>query len=116
LSTGFWMAVPALAAGTMLAVLATIGKRKENASLLKNGLRTDAEIVFSSITPVGRRCRVTTVKFRFLPDGYSEPIEVTKEMFGAIEINEATIVPVCYLASHPYISLLVPYADKQNAS
>jgi hypothetical protein len=110
------MLVPGLAAVIIGSLLAWLGRRSENTALLKTGLRADAEIVASSVTPFGHRFRYTTVTYRFLPAGYSQPLEVTTGLEGVIDIEAGKIMPVCYLAGYPFISLLVPYASKQDAS
>jgi hypothetical protein len=111
-----WMMVPGLLACAALYFFAFWGRRQENGALLKTGLCADAEIIASSVTPFGERYRWTTVTYRFLPAGYTEPIEVTKSLDGVIDIAVGRIIPVRYLASHPSISILVPYAFKQSAS
>lgn len=116
MNSSLWIALIGLSTVGVFALFAFIGRQKENASLLRSGLCADAEIVASSTTPFGHRFRSTIVTYRFLPVGHSDPIEVTKVIDAVVELPIGAIVPVRYLSGHPNISVLVPYADRQNAS
>jgi hypothetical protein len=115
-SVTIWMILPATLAISVAALFKWIGRRQENSSLLKSGLSVDAEVIASECSPIGSRLKYTKVIYRFLPAGQTEQIEVTKYVDGIVDIAVGRIIPIRYLAGYPQISVMVPYANKQDAS
>ena len=115
-----WLILSMLLGFAPLIAMALIAQRKENTALLKNGLLAEAEIVDCVVPTFGGRfsekSQGTTISYRFQPEGYAEPITVTKVFSGRLELSIGTMVPVRYMAKFPQISLLVPYANRQSAS
>jgi hypothetical protein len=111
-----WRVLSATLAIGVAALFKWIGRRQENTMLLKSGLSANAEVIASECSPVGSRLKYTKVIYRFLPAGHPEPIEVTKYVDGIVDVTVGRIIPIRYLAGYPQISVMVPFANRQDAS
>ncbi len=91
-----------------------IARRTANAEVMKRGLIVEGEIL---------ECRIvgdwegyeTMLTFRFTPQGQTQPLVITKQLKGKVELAVGTRVPVKYLAKHPTVAVLVPYSIRHDA-
>lgn len=109
-----WFAAIGLTSTTVIVALHYAGRRAANKRILARGVLTEAEIV--SCREEGSRFRFTVVTYRFDVGTRPLPVEATRRMEGVVRLEPGQRVPVRYLASHPSVSLLVPYERLHDAS
>jgi len=90
-------------------------RRKGNAEILRKGVLGEAMIVECRVEGgPAHGYAVTHLAYRFLPEGCDEPVTVTRQVEGVLEIPLGSTVPVRYLRKWPKVSVLVPYADRYD--
>lgn len=98
--------------------LHALGRKKANAQLLARGVVVEGEVLKCEVHR--GRCTSTQITVRYCPVGSPTPhtpITVTRRLDAPpVEMQVGERIQVCYLPSHPYISLLVGYESQHDAS
>jgi hypothetical protein len=109
-----WFAAMGLASVLVIWGFHTLGRRAANRRLLERGSRVQGEVI--ECTEEGNRSRRTTVVYRYLPAGAAAPLTVKRNMDGRVRLQRGQAVTVCYLPSHPFVSILVGHEARHDAS
>lgn len=109
-----WFAGIGLASVLVMWGLHQFGRKKANAHLIANGVLVEGEIL---------RCEVhtdrfawTEVTYSYVQSGTHVPVTVTRKLDGGVRVCVGDRVPVRYLPSHPYVSILVSHERRHDAS
>lgn len=90
------------------------GRRKANAHLIAKGVLVEGEILKCEVQ--ADRHAWTDLTYSYLPEGAHEPVIVTRRLDGGVRLAVGDRVPVRYLPSHPFISIVVDQQDRHDAS
>lgn len=110
----FWFAGVGLASVLVIWGLHMLGRRAANRRLLERGSRVQGEVL--DCTEEGDRARRTIVVYRYVPAGATAPVTVKRTMDGRVRLQPGQAVTVCYLPSHPFVSILVGHEGRHDAS
>ena len=77
-------------------------RREETATVLRKGLLAEAEITGYAPHLLG-----ATVQFRFLANGWENPIAVTQRLPRGSKFAVGDKVAIRYLPAHPHIAVIV---------
>lgn len=109
-----WFTAIGMAAVLVAWGLHRAGRRKANAHLLEKGVLAEAEILKCQVH--ADRFAWTEVTYTYVPGGAREPVTVTRRLDGGVRFTTGDRVPVRYLPSHPFVSILVGYENQHDAS
>lgn len=90
------------------------GRKNANAHLLSHGVPVEGEVVECSVK--GSRFTWTEVTYKYVPEGNTAEISVTRSLDGRVSFSPGQRVSVRYLPSHPAISMLVDHEGWHDAS
>lgn len=109
-----WFAGIGIASVLVMWGMHRAGRRKANAHLIANGILVEAEVLKCEIHT--DRFAWTEVTYTYLPTGAQKPLTVTRKLDGGVRFATGDRVPVRYLPSHPFISILVGHESRHDAS
>ena len=109
-----WFAAIGIASVLAMWGMHRAGRRKANAHLTAKGILVEAEVLKSEVH--ADRHAWTEVTYRYFPTGAQEPLTVTRKLDGGVRLRAGDRVPVRYLPSHPFISILVGHESRHDAS
>lgn len=109
-----WFAATGIASVAVMWGLHRRGRGNANAHLVANGILVEAEILKCEVHT--DRFAWTEVTYTYLPQGTHKPLTVTRKLDGGVRLVAGDRVPVRYLPSHPFISILVGHETRHDAS
>ena len=109
-----WFAGIGLASVLVMWGMHRAGRRKANAHLIANGILVEAEVLKCEVHT--DRFAWTEVTYTYLPAGAQKPLTVSRKLDGGVRFAVGDRVPVRYLPSHPFISMLVGHESRHDAS
>lgn len=109
-----WLAAISVTSLLVIWGLHMLGRRTANRRLLERGTRVQGEVI--ECREEGERARRTLVTYRYLPAGGAVPLTVKRTMGGRVRLQPGQAVEVCYLPSHPFVSILVGHEGRHDAS
>lgn len=109
-----WFAGIGITSALVLWGMHRAGRKRANAHLTENGILVEAEILECQVHT--DRFAWTELTYRYLPEGAQTPQTVKRKLDGGIRLAAGDRVPVRYLPSHPFVSILVGHEKRHDAS
>jgi hypothetical protein len=109
-----WFAAIGIASVLVMWGLHRTGRKNANAHLIAHGTLVEAEVLKCDVHT--DRFAWTEVTSTYVPEGTQKPVTVTRRLDGRVRYTVGDRVPVRYLPSHPFISILVGHEARHDAS
>ncbi|HEX7887811.1 MAG TPA: DUF3592 domain-containing protein [Ramlibacter sp.] len=109
-----WFAAVGIASTLVIWGLHRAGRRRANAHLIAHGELAEAQVLKCEVH-TGRYAS-TEVTYTYLPKGARKPLTVTRRLDGGVRMNVGDRLPVRYLPSHPFVSILVGHEHRHDGS
>lgn len=109
-----WFASFGIASVLVMFAVHRAGRKSANAHILSHGVLVHGEVIESAVR--GSRFTWTEVTYSYIPEGNDAAVTVTRKLDGRVSFRPGQRVAVRYLASHPYVSMLVGHEGRHDAS
>ena len=91
-----------------------VGRKKANAHLSPIGVLVEGEVLQCTVN--NGRYTFTEITYKYPVPGHGKTLTVKRTLDGRVWIDPGSHVPVRYLPSHPYVSILVGHESRHDAS